>query len=178
LLYKLRFAQSNADVAHKALGVAHTTLKAKIAMGGSTFNPGEKDGYEAAMTTAETTLVENDRAHQAVMAAIDDSDADTLNARSHKDVRLAEMDAVFAEGDDLIKRLHLTLTQNGQRDVMAETGVMATATCERITMEEANIMGSALKKRVEAARLRHTDAFAELDANNDFTQMLLRGCCR
>ena len=160
MLYKQRFAQSNADVARKALGVAHTTLKA---MGGrSTFNPGEEEGYEAVMTTVETTMVENNRAHQAVMDAIADSEADTLNARSHNDVTLAEMDAVIAEGDDLIKRRHLTLTQDGQRVV---------------TTEEANIMVSAHKKRVDAVLLRHKEAFAELNANVVFTLMLLRGCC-
>jgi hypothetical protein len=92
-------------------------------------------------------------------------------------VRRAELDAVFAEGDDLIERLHLTLTQVGQKDVTAETGVMATTTYKRITMEEVYIIENTYKKRVEAARLRHTEAFDELDANIAFTQMLLRDCC-
>ena len=174
MLYKLKFAQSNIDETNKALGVACDTLKAR---GAHCFARGEKEGYEAAMTMAKTTSIEKTRAHDALIDAINDSQADTRNARSHKAVRLAELDAVLAELDKLTERRHLTVTQNEQKDVTAETRVMATTTCERITMEEAKIVRKTLLTRLDAAQLMNTEAFDDVDANFAFTELLLEGCC-
>ena len=46
-----------------------------------------------------------------------------------------------------------------------ETKMTLDRSCEAKTYE----------KRIETARLRHTEAFDELDANIAFTQMLVRG---
>jgi hypothetical protein len=69
----MKLAHSNSDETTKALDVAHTTLKALIAMGSSTFNPGEQDEYEAVMTVSKTTSIEETRARDAVADAISDS---------------------------------------------------------------------------------------------------------
>jgi len=176
LLYKLKFARSNNDVTQKALSVAFDTLKAKINTAGPMFSQGENEGYEAAKTTAISASYEKKKAHDALIDAIDDSQADTQNARSHKAVRLAELKAVFAEGHKLMERLRSKITQNKQKDITAETGDVATTTWEDITMEEATTEQNTFTKRLEAAEVRNTEAQDEVEASFVFTEFLLEGC--
>jgi hypothetical protein len=176
LLYKLKFARSNNDVTQKALSVAFDTLKAKINTAGPMFSQGENEGYEAAKTTAITASYEKKRAHDALCDAIDDSQVDTWNARSHKAVRLAELKAVLAEGHTLMERMRLKVTQNKQKDITAITGDMATTTWEDITMEEATTEQNTFTKRLDAAEVRKTEAEDEVEASFLFTEFLLEGC--
>jgi len=142
----------------------------------STLAPPSRRAYEAAKTTAITASYEKKRAHDALCDAIDDSQVDTWNARSHKAVRLAELKAVLAEGHTLMERMRLKVTQNKQKDITAITGDMATTTWEDITMEEATTEQNTFTKRLDAAEVRKTEAEDEVEASFLFTEFLLEGC--
>jgi len=158
-VYKLKFAQSNADVAREALNVSYAALKANTHAPGSIVSQGLKEACNAAMTTAETALVENERAHQAVMGAIDDSQADLRDARDAQDARSAEIKALLGEGINVIERLKSSVTQKTE-----------------IAREEADLEYNTFKKRVDAARQGAIEAQAQVEARTDFTGSLLEAC--
>jgi len=159
LVYKLKFARSDVDVARKALNVAYAALKANTHTPGSIVCQGLKEACNAAMTTAETALVENDRAHQAVMAAIDDSQADLRDARVHRDARSAEMKALLGEGNNVMERLKSSVTQKTE-----------------IAREEAELEYKTFTKRVDAARQGAIEAQDQVEARIDFTGLLIEAC--
>ena len=176
MLYKLKFARSNNDEATKALSVAFDTLNAKINTAGPMFSQGEKEGFEAARTTAITASDEKQRAHDAVIDAISDSQADTRNARSRKAVIMAELKAARAEGHKLMERLQSKITQNEQKDITAETGDMATTTWDDITVEEATTKQNTFMNRLAVAEVRKTEALEEVEASFVFSELLFEGC--
>jgi len=165
LLYKLKFAQSKKNEAYKAVGIACDALDAKNNTAGGMFSQGEKEAWEAARTTARTASYEQQRAHDAVIDSVRDSQADTRDARSHKAVITVELKAAHAESHKLMKRLSSQLlTRYRQKEITAE-----------MCMDEFDLEQHTDTNRLAAARARRAEAEDEIEATFVFSEFLLEG---